>query len=194
MGEWSRKGWVDGWKALGCDSISAMKSTLPRLRDKLGSDPEYFRRVYNFTFDFSRPAGQRSLGESAMGCISATSIHSHIGLDMAEAFWALLIPHGLRGGALSHLRSGDGEEEGAQTAEEEGWKEEYTQWWFDFLNEKGGRGVSKDTWQMVRHGMSSRCGKFPDTQSLAGLVSRFCAHDRREIRKVRYGGCVAIDT
>jgi hypothetical protein len=32
----------------------------------------------------------------------------------------------------------------------DGWKEEYTSWWFDFLNEKGGKGVSKDTWVMVR--------------------------------------------
>ncbi len=30
-----------------------------------------------------------------------------------------------------------------------GWPEEYTQWWFDFLTQKGGKGVSKDTWVMV---------------------------------------------
>ena len=34
--------------------------------------------------------------------------------------------------------------------DEEGWKSEYTDWWFEFLREKGGKGVSKDTWQMVR--------------------------------------------
>lgn len=34
--------------------------------------------------------------------------------------------------------------------DEEGWKPEYTDWWFEFLREKGGKGVSKDTWQMVR--------------------------------------------
>lgn len=33
---------------------------------------------------------------------------------------------------------------------EEGWKEEYTSWWFEFLTERGGKGVSKDTWMMVR--------------------------------------------
>lgn len=32
---------------------------------------------------------------------------------------------------------------------EEGWRLEYNQIWFDFLAEKGGRGVSKDTWLMV---------------------------------------------
>ena len=32
---------------------------------------------------------------------------------------------------------------------EEGWSNEFTQWWFEFLSEKGGKGVSKDTWMMV---------------------------------------------
>ena len=38
-----------------------MRSALIRLRDKLGSDPAYFQRVYNYTFDFARVDGQRSL-------------------------------------------------------------------------------------------------------------------------------------
>lgn len=45
-----------------CDSISSMASSLVRLRDKLGSDSEYFAQVYNYTFEFSRAPGQRSLG------------------------------------------------------------------------------------------------------------------------------------
>ena len=67
------------------------------------------------------------------------------GLDDAQGFWAILIPHGLQGGALAHVQRDDD----VDMTGEEGWKEEYTQWWFDFLNEKGGKGVSKDTWQMV---------------------------------------------
>lgn len=31
----------------------------------------------------------------------------------------------------------------------EGWKEEYLQWWFEFLDGRGGKGVTKDTWIMV---------------------------------------------
>lgn len=31
-----------------------------------------------------------------------------------------------------------------------GWSERHTQLWFDFLTEKGVKGVSKDTWSMVR--------------------------------------------
>ena len=36
-----------------------------------------------------------------------------------------------------------------ESEDEEGWKEEYLQWWFDFLNERGSKGVTKDTWIMV---------------------------------------------
>lgn len=74
-----------------------------------------------------------------------------VALDDAEGYWRLLIPHGLSGGALSHIISED-EDEGEDEAmahDEEGWQPEYTEWWFDFLKEKGGKGVSKDTWLMV---------------------------------------------
>ncbi|KAI0324509.1 hypothetical protein GY45DRAFT_377126 [Cubamyces sp. BRFM 1775] len=60
------------------DTIPAMKNTLDTLRQQLATDTDYFRHVYNYTFEFSRPPGQRSLA-----------------LDMAQGFWALLIPHGL---------------------------------------------------------------------------------------------------
>ncbi len=46
------------------DSTAGMKSALSKLRNQLATDPEYFRKVYNFTFDFARTEGQRSLGEN----------------------------------------------------------------------------------------------------------------------------------
>ena len=69
------------------------------------------------------------------------------------------MPHGLAGGALARVEieddgSDDGDDDDDVDMDEEasnGWKEEYLQWWFDFLNEKGGKGVTKDTWIMVRH-------------------------------------------
>ncbi|QRV85494.1 cullin binding [Ceratobasidium sp. AG-Ba] len=56
-----------------------------------------------------------------------------ISIETAIAYWTLLLDIGLSGPALPHA----------------GWKEEYTQWWFEFLNEKGGKGISKDTWTML---------------------------------------------
>ncbi|KAJ6554361.1 defective in Cullin neddylation protein 1 [Mycena capillaripes] len=126
VGEWNRAGWVEGWKSIGCDSLAAMKTALPRLRTKLGQDAAYFQKVYNHTFDFAKLEGQRS-----------------IGIDTAQAFWSLLLPHGMAGGALAHVdASGDTDMSG------NGWAPEHVDWWFEFLNEKGGKGVSKDTWIM----------------------------------------------
>ena len=71
--------------------------------------------------------------------------------DVAQAFWGLLLPHGLQGGALSRRHSTDEDDDVDMTEEEEeGWEDEHTQWWFEFLNAKGGKGISKDTWVMVR--------------------------------------------
>ncbi|TFK48210.1 hypothetical protein OE88DRAFT_1727886 [Heliocybe sulcata] len=108
-----------------------MKASLLRLRDKLGSDPHYFQQVYSHTFDFARPEGARVLS-----------------VETAQAFWGLLLPHGLQGGALAHIPSKDGDDDVDMGGSQEGWQEEHIQWWFDFLNEKAGKGVSKDTWMM----------------------------------------------
>src|SRR6266404_7228174 len=106
-----------------------MKGSLPRLRKKLGSDPEYFRRVYLYTFEFARAEGQRSLA-----------------LDLALAFWGLLLPHGLKGGAL-RLQDPCGDE---PMKADGGWTEEHSQLWYEFLNERHIKGISKDTWSMAR--------------------------------------------
>ncbi|KAF5366764.1 hypothetical protein D9758_006504 [Tetrapyrgos nigripes] len=148
LGEWNRKGWLEGWKSLGCDTIPAMKTALVRLGDRLGSDPEYFRKVYQHTFDFARNEGQRSLGEVLshyLGMFAQTK--TFLGIEIAQAFWSLLLPVGLKGGALSHIVNKDGDNDISMNGEE-GWKDEYTDWWFEFLAEKGGKGISKDTWAM----------------------------------------------
>jgi len=129
MGEWNKQGWTEGWKNLGCDNVSAMQSVLPRLRSKLGTDSAYFRQVYLHTFDFARAEGQRSLAS-----------------ETAQALWALLLPLGLSGGALSHIKGGDGED--VDMEPEEGWKPDYNDWWLEFLIEKKMKGISKDTWHM----------------------------------------------
>ncbi|KAF7964786.1 hypothetical protein HWV62_2910 [Athelia sp. TMB] len=140
MGEWNRKGWIEGWKNVGCDNIPSMKASIGRMRTRLGSDPAYFQKVYVHTFDFARATGQRSLPT-----------------ETAQAFWSTLIPHGLQGGALSHLRSTDGDQD---VDMDSGWKEQYTQWWFDFLTGKGGKGVSKDTWVMFTEFVRTIDSKF----------------------------------
>jgi len=140
IGEWNRKGWMDGWKALGCDSISSMRDIVPKLRDKMSSDPAYYKKIYNYTFEFAKAQGQRS-----------------VATESAIEFWNLLLPHGLKGKALSHVNSvsagSDGEYDDDDDVDmddsnEAGWNSEYTAWWFEYLTTKGVKGVSKDTWTM----------------------------------------------
>lgn len=133
VGEWTRKGWVDGWKKLECDSIPRMKAAVAQLSTKLSNDTDYFRSVYDFTFNFAKTeAGQRS-----------------IAIENAVAFWSLLLPAGQKGRALQHVDAKyDGDEVIYTPSREPGWKPEYNDLWFQFMTEKGGKGVSKDTWQM----------------------------------------------
>jgi len=133
VGEWTRPGWVEGWKKLECDSVPRMKACVAQLAMKLANDTDYFRSVYNYTFDFAKTeTGQRS-----------------ISIENAIAFWGLLLPAGLKGRALQHVDSRIEEDEVVYTpSREPGWKLEYNDLWFEFMTEKGGKGVSKDTWQM----------------------------------------------
>lgn len=109
-----------------------MQTALPKLRDKLADNPTYFTSVYNYTFEFAKTGAQRS-----------------IGVDVAIAFWGLLIPHGLTGNALAHTPNEESDSEDVSMDAEGGWKPEFTDWWFEFLTSKGGKGISKDTWTMV---------------------------------------------
>ena len=133
---------------------------------------------------------------------------------MAQGFWALLIPHGRRGGALAHVsasaqQDGDGDGDVVMgSAGEEGWKDEYTQWWFEFLESSGAKGVSKDVWHMVSCRFLPLDGKRWDCALVSSwermcwwggadivcprscAVPRVRADDRREVREVRPGRCV----
>ena len=164
VGSFPRKPWIDGWKSLGCDSISSMQTALPRLRDKLANDPAYFTAVYNYTFEFAKSGAQRS-----------------IGVDIAIAFWGLLIPHGLTGTALAHSSSVDEDDSDDESMDtEEGWKPEFTDWWFEFLGAKGGKGVSKDTWTMV-------CPTFSSVSLLSSRGTPLCSQFLDFVRTIDSG-------
>ncbi|KAH8928601.1 DUF298-domain-containing protein [Atractiella rhizophila] len=76
MGEFTRSGFVDGWTSARKDSIEGMQAHLIQLRGREGfGDEETFRKVYNFTFDWAKQPGQRSLQ-----------------CDTAIALWSLLLP------------------------------------------------------------------------------------------------------
>lgn len=77
-------------------------------------------------------------------------------MESAQAFWGLLLPQAIEGGALSHTDNDEDDEDERMTTTTTaaggggpGWTNQHTQLWFDFLNEKGGKGISRDTWNMV---------------------------------------------
>lgn len=62
MGYFNKKEWIDGWKTLKRDTIESQRSYVDTIRRNLKSDPAYFRKVYNFTFEYAKETGQKSLG------------------------------------------------------------------------------------------------------------------------------------
>jgi len=146
IGAFPKEGWVSGWKRLECDSIPKMKAQLVQLKEKLSNDTEYFQAVYNYTFDFAKTDGQRS-----------------IRIDDAIAFWELLLPAGQRGQALRHVDMITDSSTGEvtyQPSREPGWKAEYNALWFEYLKGIPSKGISKDTWQMFFYFVRTIDAKF----------------------------------
>ncbi|EEA28634.1 Scaffold-type E3 ligase [Talaromyces marneffei ATCC 18224] len=61
MGEFTRTGFVDGWKSVGVESIPQMISHGASLRTRISSQPDTFRKVYRYAFPLCRMQGQRNL-------------------------------------------------------------------------------------------------------------------------------------
>ncbi|KAI9683895.1 MAG: Scaffold-type E3 ligase [Trizodia sp. TS-e1964] len=81
IGEFARAPFVEGWKSTpaSADSITKQQGEVQKLRSKLGSDNELFKRVYKYTFIVARNPGQKS-----------------VALESAIDYWRLLFsqPHG----------------------------------------------------------------------------------------------------
>lgn len=80
MGEFSRDGFVEGWKACGyipkllpcnpprltnltnsCDTLEKQRARVPALRSSFENDEAVFKKVYLFTYNFARSPNQKSL-------------------------------------------------------------------------------------------------------------------------------------
>jgi DCN1-like protein 4/5 len=60
MGYFSRPEWIHGLSKLECDSVVKLRSRLGFLQDNL-SDPENFKSIYRYAFDFARNKNQKNL-------------------------------------------------------------------------------------------------------------------------------------
>ncbi|CAL5873225.1 uncharacterized protein PFLUO_LOCUS7494 [Penicillium psychrofluorescens] len=61
MGEFTRDEFVNGWREVSCDTLPKMTDYVQKLRLRIPTEPETFRRVYRFAFPLSRMQGQRNL-------------------------------------------------------------------------------------------------------------------------------------
>ncbi|KIR60386.1 defective in Cullin neddylation protein 1 [Cryptococcus bacillisporus CA1873] len=127
-GEWEKAPFVAGIASYpgNIDSLSKLKAYLPNLREKLVSDPEYFKKVYNHAFQLAR-GGPQSLTRS-------------LPLDTAIDLWTLFFPPAFNHSpsALSHLPDNT--------------SPQFTQpefdLWIEFMQQKN-KAVSKDTWALL---------------------------------------------
>ncbi|GAA5840362.1 hypothetical protein JCM11251_006706 [Rhodosporidiobolus azoricus] len=108
MGRFSRKAWLEAWQTVRCDTLELQRNHVSKLRAQL-QEPDFFRRVYNFAFDYAKTEGQKSMQ-----------------FEIAQELWNLLIPL----------------DPGSKIPPEQ------LKMWLEFLQQKGGRAVSKDTWQL----------------------------------------------
>lgn len=80
MGKFKRNEFISGWRTLAdgsaaCDTIQGQKKRLPKLLEELQKDSDVkgelatkakgglYKRVYEYTYAFARPEGQKSLRE-----------------------------------------------------------------------------------------------------------------------------------
>ncbi|KAI9749366.1 MAG: hypothetical protein M4579_006897 [Chaenotheca gracillima] len=73
MGEFTRDGFVKGWRSLSADTLSKQQNAVSRIRTTLPTDLDLFRRVYRYTFLLARTSGQKA-----------------VALDAAIEYWRLL--------------------------------------------------------------------------------------------------------
>ncbi|KAA8648133.1 DCN1 family protein [Aspergillus tanneri] len=61
MGEFTREGFLNGWRSAGCDSLDKMITHAKDIRGRIPTQPDLFRRIYRYTFPLCRMQGQRNL-------------------------------------------------------------------------------------------------------------------------------------
>ncbi|KAF3908393.1 hypothetical protein ABW21_db0200189 [Orbilia brochopaga] len=59
MGEFTRKGFVDGWSQLGADTMDKMKEKVNALRKSMDTNEAFFKEVYLWTFNWAKLASQQ---------------------------------------------------------------------------------------------------------------------------------------
>ncbi|GAA98918.1 uncharacterized protein L969DRAFT_539193 [Mixia osmundae IAM 14324] len=152
MGTFERKGYLEGWKALGKETIAQQKAYIPSLRDEMSRDMHLYRRIYSFTFDYAKVEGGRVMA-----------------LETAIELWQLLLPlapaHFFEPHSMFRPLQGSTDmTQGLQA-------------WTTYLTEKTkNRPISKDVWSQFLDFASicdAKCESYEDDGAWPGLIDDF---------------------
>jgi hypothetical protein len=137
------------------DSIEGQRNAISSLRSALTSQPDTFKRVYDFAFVYSKPSEQRSLP-----------------LDTAAPLWQLLLP--IAPPQLFSVNSAWNSHTNPDAAAAA------LQRWVDYLTEENkGRAISKDIWSQVRRRPIATWSWLTSSP-----VPRLCRDDGRRLRRL----------
>ncbi|OWZ78094.1 defective in Cullin neddylation protein 1 [Cryptococcus neoformans Bt85] len=163
-GEWEKAPFVTGIASYpgNIDSLPKLKAYLPTLREKLVSEPEYFKKVYNHAFQLAR-GGPQSLTRS-------------LPLDTAIDLWTLFFPPAFNHSpsALSHLPDNS--------------PPQFTQpefdLWIQFMQKKN-KAVSKDTWALLvdfARGIDKDFKEYDEDGAWPSMIDDFVEYVREKKR------------
>lgn len=201
MGRFTRDGFVAGWLTLdAADTLESQKAVLPALRRDFQTDAQakpivsldpsgtvkppsnngLYSKVYEFTFTFARPEGQKSLGTSSRLPHTGTWTDTMPDLDSAIAFWELIMPY-------SPTFTGNG---GTFTPGQ-------LAMWIEFLRSKTkGRAVSKDSWNLFLEFTADIDQHFSNHDEMGAwpsVIDDFVAYAKEETEAGR-GPATKMDT
>ncbi|GAA5997032.1 hypothetical protein JCM5350_002712 [Sporobolomyces pararoseus] len=169
MGKFSKPNWIKNWLTVQCDTLEKQKDFVEKriVKEQLKErDGEFFKKVYNFSFDYAKQEGQKSMP-----------------FEIAQELWNLLIPldpYSPSSSSSSTTTTTTTTNGGGGS----GFDKERLEWWIDFLeNEKGGKVVSKDTWCLFlefTRTIDRDFKSYDEEAAWPSLIDDFVAHVREK--------------
>ncbi|GAA5966204.1 hypothetical protein JCM3765_006087 [Sporobolomyces pararoseus] len=170
MGKFEKKLWLNSWLSVSADTLEKQQEYVEKvLKFKLvEKDGNFFKKVYDFSFDYAKPEGQKSMP-----------------FEIAQELWKLLIPlDPFVSSPSSTTTTPSTTTTTTNGFSSRGFDQERLEWWLDFLGkEKGGKVVSKDTWCLFlefTRTIDRDFKSYDEEAAWPSLIDDFVAHVREK--------------